>query len=194
MKQKISFRVHWTSSIRNIVHWPMFIVPVLGRKIDIYFVRYSAFKRTMWTTIHRFPHSFTYSCNMLAHKQTDWLTGWLTYLLGIPIHFQLITFVRFWVQRNFQLYSDYFLCASVFFPSFSLFILSFAVDAHTHNFQHPKWHISSLSNELLNVLGLVLLSLCLRWFTALIFRNNGTNIWENKKKHSRALRISMARK
>lgn len=58
----------------------------------------------------------------------------------------------------------FYLCASVWvlFPHFfSIFILSFS--SHTHsrtlNFQHPKWHIFSLSNELLYVLGLVLLSL-----------------------------------
>lgn len=123
--------------------WWRLIVPVLWRKNWHKYIN-------IFSDHHPSISSLIHLQLQYAGSQTDWLTDWLTYLFGVPhpIHFRLITFVRFWVQRNFQFYSDYFF--SIFF---SIYFVIHSRHTRAYNFQHPKWHIFSLSNELLNVFG-----------------------------------------
>lgn len=105
---------------------------------------------------------------------TNRLTHWLIYLF-IPCSTHTHThtiqsafstdYIRtfFGLNEIFNSFLSHSLCMCVvhiFFIFSSLLILSFSSHTHTCilDFQHPKWHIFSLSNESLYVLGLVRLS------------------------------------
>lgn len=152
MKQKISYRVHWTTSwayaIRTHIHTRLesgagTLAHVQAWECSeekltyIFWLIYSAF--SVYCTGHH-P-----SISSLTHLQLQYagtLTDWLTDLLGIPhspIHVRLITFVLFGFNEIFNsILITFCVCECVFFTIFfsSYFVI---LSRHTRiQFQTPK--------------------------------------------------------